>query len=252
VDETTGYPKHLTLEWLKENKKPLYVRNVTRPRGQIGVNFVQTNGRARTIKIPRTHLPVCLTTQVGWDTILGSDDLRMCIVRGVLDIVVPERAEQELASEPAAAETERMQLSEFSAKQGFLSKRVREMEKMEDKKVDPNAPGIEPLGIETNVIQPRILSLVEKLTNNDISIKGALSELKTMEGELRETDCSYIIANGPEGQIRNYVQKTLAHIRSASASSYDIRDDADGPALTTEEQADESRREALARQHQQV
>lgn len=251
MTETTDYPKTLTLEWLKEHGKPLYVRNITRPRGQIGVNFVQTNGRARTIKIPRTHLPVCLTTQVGWDTILGSDDLRMCIVRGVLDIVIPEEAERELASEPAMEETERMQLSEFSAKQSFLSKRVQQMQKAEEQKVDPDAPGIEPLGIETNVIQPRILSLVEKLTNQDISIKAALNELKTMEGELRETDCSYIIANGPEGQIRNYVQKTLAHIRSASAASFDIRE-GEEPVLTPEERASESRREAMARQHQQV
>lgn len=248
----TKYPKHLTLEWLKQNEKPLYVRNITRPRGQIGVNFVQPSGRARTIKIPRTHLPVCLTNQLGWDTILGSDDLRMCIVRGVLDIVNPEVAEKELASEPAAAETERLQLSEFSAKQQFVSKRVRQMEKFDAEKVDPNAPGLEPLGIETNVIQPRILSLVEKLANGDIPIKGALNELKTMEGELKETDCSYIIANGPEGQIRNYTQKLLAQIRGASAASYDLRDDGEEPPMTPEEQAHESEREARARQYQQV
>lgn len=245
------YPKHLTLEWLKEQNKPLYVRNITRPRGQIGVNFVQPSGRAKTIKIPRTHLPVCLTNQLGWETILGSDDLRMCIHKGVVDIVVPEVAEKELASEPAMAEAERLQLSEFSAKQQFVSKRVRQMEDMEAQKVDPNAPGLEPLGIETNVIQPRILSLVEKLANQDISIKAALSELKTMEGELQETDCSYIIANGPEGQIRNYTQKMLAQIRSASAASHDFREE-DEPVMTPEEKAQESQREAMARQYQQV
>jgi hypothetical protein len=249
----TDYPKQLTLEWLKEKSKPLYVRNITRPRGQIGVNFMNPNGRTKTIKIPRTHLPVCLTNQIGWDTILASDDLRMCIVRGVLDIVIPEVAEKELASEPAVIETERLQLSEFSAKQSFVSKRVQEMERAEATKVDPNAPGLEPLGIETNVIQPRIMSLVEKLRNQDIPIKAALSELKTMEGELRETDCSYILSNGPEGQIRNYVQKLLAQIRSTSAAKYDIRDDGeDEPVMTPEEQASESQREAIARQYQQV
>lgn len=249
--EPTQYPKHLTLEWLKEHNKPLYVRNITRPCGQIGVNFVQANGRAKTVKIPRTHLPVCLSNQLSWETILLSDDLRICIVKGVIDIVNPEEAERELASEPAIAETERLQLSEFSAKQQFLSKRVREMENAENQKVDPNAAGLEPLGIETNVIQPRILSLVEKLLNQDISIKAALSELKTMERELRETDCSYIIANGPEGQIRNYAQKLLAQIRGTSAASYDIRDD-DEPVMTPEERAKEAQREALARQYQHV
>lgn len=246
----TDYPNQLTLEWLKENNKPLYVRNITRPRGQIGVNFVQPNGRARTVKIPRTYLPVCLTNQLGWDTILGSDDLRMCIVKGVLDIVVPEVAEKELASEPAIAETERQQLSAFSAKQTFTSKRVQEMEKTLEQRVDPDAPGLEPLGIDTAVIQPRVLALVERLRNQDIPIKAALTELKTMEEELRETDCSYVITN-TDGQIRNYMQKLLAQIRGRSAESHNILDDSE-PVMTPEEQAQESRREAIARQHQQV
>lgn len=249
---TEEYPKHLTLEWLKENSKPLYVRNMTRPRGQLGINFVQPNGRTKMIKIPRAHLPMCLTSQVGWDTILASDDLRICISKGVIDIVVPEQAEKELSSQEAVAETERLQLSQFSAKQQFVGKRVQEMETTVAQSQGAKTQALEPLGIETNVIQPRILSLVEKWKNGDVSIKAALSELKTMEEELRETDCSYIIANGPEGQIRNYVQKLLAQIRGRSAAAHDFTEPEEEPVMTPEERAEESRREALARQYQQV
>lgn len=253
MQEKTQYPKNLTLEWLKQNEKALYVRNITRPRGQLGVNFIDSGGRAKAFKIPRTHLPVCLTDRFGWDTILHSDDLRMCLVKGVLDIVIPEIAERELASEPALEEAERLQLSQYSAKQQFVGKRVRDMEKTVEQRVDPNTPGIEPLGIDPQVIQPRILSLVERLKNGDVSIKGALTELKTMEDEIKETDCSYIISNGPEGQVRNYSQKLLAQLRGRSAAAHDIRDDDESPpVMTPEEEALESQREALARQYQQV
>jgi len=249
---TPQYPKRITLEWLKQNQQPLYVRNMTRPRGQLGINFVQPNGRTKMIKITRSHLPMCLTDQVGWDTILASDDLRICMSKGVLDIVPPDQAEQELSSEEAVAETVRTQYSQFSAKNQFVGKRVQGMEETIAQAQEAKTQALEPLGIETNVIQPRILSLVEKWKNGDVSIKMALNELKVMEEELRETDCSYIIANGPEGQIRNYVQKLLAQIRGRSAAEYDVTQ-ADGePAMTAEERAAESRREALARQYQQV
>jgi hypothetical protein len=247
----TAKPNRLTLEWLKRNDRPLYVKNTTRPKGQMAINFVDPNGHVTVIKLTRTHLPICLTDRLGWDTILASNDLRACIVKGVVDIIDPDIAERELNSEGAVAETERHQLSEWSAKQAFMSPRVREMDRLEQNKVDPNAPGLEPLGIETTVIQPRIMSMVEKLSNGDLSIKAALSEMKTMEAELRETDCSYIITNGPEGQVRNYAQKMLAQLRSSSAASHDIRDDQQ-PVMTPEEQEQESQREALARQYQQV
>ena len=249
---TQPYPKHLTLEWLKQNQQPLYVRNTTRPRSQLGINFVQPNGRTKMIVIWRSHLPMCLTDQVGWDTILASDDFRICMAKGVIDIVKPEQAEQELGSEEATAETERMQYSRYSAKQQFLGKRVQELGETIAHSQDAKTQQLEPLGIETNVIQPRILSLVEKWRNGDVSIKAALGELKTMEEELRETDCSYIIANGPEGQIRNYVQKLLAQIRGRSAAEHDFTQPEDEPVMTPEERAEESRREAVARHYQQV
>jgi hypothetical protein len=245
-------PKRLTLEWLKQNNLPLYVRNLTRPRGHLGVNFVQPNGHIKMIKITRSHLPLCLTEQLGWDTILASDDLRICIAKGVLDIVPPDVAEAELSSQEAVDETARTQYSQFSAKHQFIGKRVQDLQETVDQAAEAKTQSLEPLGIETNVIQPRILSLVEKWKNGDVSIKAALSELKIMEEELRETDCSYIIANGPEGQIRNYVQKLLAQIRGRSAAAHDFTQADDEPVMTAEERAQESRREAVARQYQNV
>jgi hypothetical protein len=243
------YPPTLTLEWLRDQKLPIYVRNTTRPRGQVAINFPQQNGRVKVLKIPRIHLPVCLSDQMSYETILQSDDLRTCVVRGVLDLVRPDEAYTELSTEGGAAEMQQHTLSEFSAKQAFVSKRVRELEKVVE--ADPrNSPTVQALGVETNVITPRILALVEKLTHGDVSIKAALTELKTMEDELKETDCSYVISNGPDGQIRQFCQKVLAKIRNSGGNDYNVDDDA--TELTPEQQAEEARREALARQHQRV
>ncbi len=245
------WPSRLTLEWLVENKMPIYVRNITRPRGQLAVNFPKVHGGVKVEKIPRTHLPVRLNDRMSYDTILAADDLRQCIYKGVLDLVRPDVAWKELQDPSNQEETDRMQLSAFSARNTFVSERVQDMEKTVENRVDPNAPSLSPLGIETNIINPRIMRFVEQLKNGDISIKAAISELKTMETELTDKDCSYIIANGPDGQIRSHVQKVLASIQGQGIQEYSV-DDSDTVNMTPEERAEEARREAAARADQAV
>jgi hypothetical protein len=249
--ERKDYPDHLDLDWLIENKLPVYVRNTTRPRGQIAINFVQVNGRSKVIKIPRTSLPIHLSRQVSGETIAVSDDLRQCIMKGVIELIRPDLAYAELLDPENAHEIQALQLSDFSSKNAFMSPRVSDMQKSIDGKVDANSPSLEPLGVETNVLNPRVMSMVEKLINGDMSIKAAMSELKILEPELKDTDCSYMITNGPEGQIRTYVQKILAKIRGTQVKASTIEDDA-APEMTPEEAAKEAAREAAARSHQRV
>lgn len=242
------YPHHITLEWIAENKQSVYVRNITRPRGQIAVNFVHPSGNSRVEKIPRTHLPVCLSDRLSYDTILGSDDLRALLVKGILELVPEDVAKEELVGEDAMSEVNQLTLSQYSAKQSFISERVKEMEDTVDRNIPREMP--QELGIDTQVINPRILSLVQKLESQDISVKAAISELKTMEGELRDTDCSYILKNVPKkGQIKTYVNKVLEKLMLAAL---DNTDDADDDDLTPEEKAQEMQRESIARQHQHV
>lgn len=246
-----GYPPTLTLEWLVDNKLPVFVRNTTRPRGQIAVNFPGPHGRVKVIKIPRTHLPIHLNAQMSYETIITSDDLRQCIFKGVIDLVRPDLAWTELQDPDNQVETDRMQLSQFSAKQAFVSKRVQDMEKTVDNRVDPSAPQLQTLGVETQVINPRIMRFVERMRAGDLPIKEAIGELKTMASELQATDCSYIIANGPHGQVRNYVQKVLAKIHGQQLEEQSFDTD-EMPVMTPEEQTKEAQRESLARQGQVV
>jgi len=239
----------LDLDWLIENKLPVFVRNTTRPRGQVAVNFQHPTGKVKVEKIPRTHLPINLSRKLSPDTILLSDDFRAMISKGVIELVRPDIAWDELQNPENAHEIERLQLSDFSAKSAFVSPRVKAMEKTDANRVDPNAPSLEPLGVETSVLTPRVLSLVERLQNGDMPIKTALSELKTMEPELKDTDCSYIITNGPDGQIRSYAQKVLAKLRGQQIASTSVEDDGDLK-LSPEEEAREAQREAAARAYQ--
>jgi hypothetical protein len=93
-----------------------------------------------------------------------------------------------------------------------------------------------------------------------------LGELKAMEEELNAADCAYIITNGPDGQIKQYVQGVLANIKSSPATAaapaptqpadkvpedYDLSND-DMSDLTDEERMIEQQREATARAQQKV
>jgi hypothetical protein len=248
----TDYPTHLDIDWLVLSNLPIYVRNTTRPRGQVAINFTDVSGKAKTRKIPRTHLPYKLTGQLSSETIQRSDDLRQTISKGVLELVRPDIAWQEMQDPDNAYEIERLQLSDFAARNAFVSPRVKDMENIEANKGNTTTP--ETLGIETNVINPRILGIVEKVLHGDMPIKAALSELRVMETELKDTDCSYIITNGPEGQIRGYAQKVLAKIRGQGTQPQPVAQDDDNaePTLTPEEMEREQRREAAARALQHV
>jgi len=245
------YPDQLTLEWLAEQNLPVYVRNITRPRGQLAINFPVGNGRTQVIKLLRTHLPIRLSDKLSYTTILESNDLRICWDKGVVDYVRPDVAWEELQDPGASEQIKRLRLSQFSAKNAMVSTRVSDMEKTIDGKVDADTLQLEPMGIDTKDLNPRVLRFVEQLRSGDLPIKAALSELKTMEDEIRDTDCSYIIANGPEGQVRNYVQKILAQRQGTQIDENSVVDDGEAD-LTDEEKAEEASREAQARQHQRV
>lgn len=238
------WPKTLTLDWLMKHELPVYVRNTTRPRGQLAVNFPRPHGGVKAEKIPRTHLPIELSGKLSKETIMASDDFRACIAKGVVDLVRPDHAWEELQDPENAAETDRLQLSAFSAKNAFVSPRVQDMEKTVDNRVDSNT-SVQQLGIDTQMVNPRIMRFVEQLKTGDLSIKAAISELKTMEGELTDRDCSYIVANGPGGQIKTYVQKVLATLQGTGIANYSVEDDG-APEMTAAERAADAQRAAAA------
>ena len=248
--EGIDYPTPLDIDWLLEKNLPVFVRNLSRPRGTLMVHFTQSNGHVKGVKIHRTALPINLSSRLSKETLGSSDDLRQCIMKGMLEVVRPDLAEIELSDPENAHEIQTLQLSDFSSRNQFMSGRVQDMQKTADNKIDANAPSLEPLGVETSVLNPRVMSMVEKLKNGDMSIKAAVTELKILEPELKDTDCANLITNGPDGQIKTFVQKILAKIRGTAVKASSVEDVE--PVLTPEEQAAEAQREAAARAHQRV
>lgn len=245
------WPQKLTLEWLKKNEQPVYVRNTTRPRGQLAVNFPKSSGGMKVVKIARTHLPINLSEQLAYDTILNSDDFRACLGKKVVELVRPDHAWQELQDPDAQSAIDELQISAFSAKNAFVSPAVTDMSKTVDASTAPSSP-IDVTGLDTELVQARVLRFVEQVKNGDMSVKSAMGELKTMDGELKDTDCSYIIANTDDGQIRSYCQKALAGLQGRQIETSGYGSQEDMPDMTAAEKQAEANRESQARANQQT
>jgi hypothetical protein len=255
----------LTIESLVRDGKNVYVKNNTRPKGHIVIQMVLPNGSTHPIVIPRTHLPICLNDFVSSDVIMQSHDLRQYLSKQVIVLVEPEVAEAALSDPEAKEELERLRASEFSASSAFVSERVSTMEETIDQANTAQNAAFAASEVPSDQITPRVLDIVNRLISKDLPIKGALGELKAMEEELNPADCAYIITNGPDGQIKQYVQSVLANIKSTPAvaapaptqpankvpEDYDLSND-DMSDLSEEERMIEQQREATARAQQKV
>ncbi|MFA5750537.1 MAG: hypothetical protein WC895_04975, partial [Candidatus Shapirobacteria bacterium] len=90
----------LRLDDLLKEKKAIYVKNMTNPRGQIVLTIADTkSGRIHKIAIPKIELPICLSDRLNSELIDASTDLRHYISKGVLELVEPARAEEILNRE---------------------------------------------------------------------------------------------------------------------------------------------------------
>jgi hypothetical protein len=255
---------NMSIEKLIKDGSRVYVKNNTRPKGHIVIQMMLPNGSTHPIVIPRTHLPICLNDFVSSDVILQSHDLRQYLSKNVITLVDPKEAERLLADPEAKEELERLRASEFSASSAFVSERVSAMENVITQANAAQNAAFAATEVPSDQITPRVLDIVNRLLSKDLSIKGALGELKAMEEELTAADCAYIITNGPDGQIKQYVQSVLANIKSGVVaapaptqpankvpSEYDLRND-DMSDLTEEERMIEEQREAAARAQQKV
>lgn len=242
----------LTLDQLVADGKPVYVRNRTRPRGRMQITFVLGNGKTHGVAIPRTHLPICLNDHVPPETIRGSHEVRSYINKGVLELVDPAVAEKELSDPANREELDQLRLSEFSAKAPFVSERASSMEKTTQQGTPNN---FETLGITQDQINARVLDVVSRLATGDLQVKAGITEIRNMEDELTPADLSYIIAQGPDGQIKQYAQTLLAKATSIKLppnTNPATLDEEGAPELTPAEKAEEARRETAARTLQQV
>lgn len=260
-------PNKLTLDWLLRHDCEVYVRNMTKPRGNVVLNITLPNGKNQVVKIPKTFLPINLSEHAAPDVLGGSHDLKSYIRKGILDLIWPPKAEADLNTEEARDEMRRLNISDFSQMSKWTSKRQSEaLDTERNAELLRASTKFDVAAQEAQTISPRVMQLVENYKSDDMSAKELLVELRAIDSDLTATDCSYLIANGPEGQVRELAQKVLARLVPAAAtetseesagelqavpSDLNISDDAEDE-MTDEELQEEAMREAAARASQAV
>jgi len=202
----------INLDELIRQGKNIYVKNNANIAGKFLINFSDPHSnRVETVIIPRTYLPINLNQFVTPDMIRGSYDLRSWVSKGLLTLISEEDAEAELNDPENKEELKRLFVSEFSKDASAYSNKLHEAIKVEPIKPE-TAITFGDSTEEGVTITPRILSFVEKLFTEELSVHNGLQELKIMEKqkELTVDDCNYMINELGEGQVKNAVQKIRA------------------------------------------
>jgi hypothetical protein len=232
-------PATFDLDYLLDKNLQVYVGNTTRPAAAVLLSMVTSTGQVKPVRVPRTSLPVCISNYTDRETIRRSNDLRDFIRKGILSLIWPDDAKAALSTPDAIEEMQRLNVSEFSARNMMLSQTVKNAQNTAEIVPSINNETV------TEILTPRVMDIVNRLGSNDTSPKAALSELKAMERELTSTDLAHIVSNTEaQPQIKSWAQAALAKIGS-------VKDD-DADDLTPEQKETERQREVKAREQQQT
>lgn len=215
----TDFRPRPTLHQLVSQNLPIYVKNLTRPRGQVVLTITLNNGKNTPLKIPKTFIPINLSDHAPVDVLANCYDLSQYILKGILELQWPDEAAAELGGGDSQDEIRRLQLSEFSSLSKFTSKRVQDAERTEAQTKQLTASSkFDVSDTEVQTISPRVMQLIQFYKADDKTAKEILSELRIIETELTNADCSYVVSNGPAGQVREFCQRVLAKLQPAAAS----------------------------------
>jgi hypothetical protein len=103
LDHIRNNPHDLTLEFLRDNGLPVYVKNTIKSGQVILVTMLDAGGRRTSHRIEKTWIPQNLSERYAYDTIMRSDELKDLIFRRAVLLIHPEEAINALKS-PRAQE----------------------------------------------------------------------------------------------------------------------------------------------------
>jgi hypothetical protein len=230
------------IDQILDENKPIWVRNVHKPRGLIILTMTDRSGRVQKLDIPGVKHPVCLSDRVTPDTLRNSRDLRDLIMRRVLEIVPPAEAEAYYETNPRAREDVDRAYQYLDYGNPEIRK-MRETGRPEDdallyhkqhdaivvgenpgvslsQPVDPQDVGIAD-NDEDGDVQARVKVLVAALTTREKKAREVRSELEGLD--LSEADLAYIVANS-QGLVEKYAKQEFAARRG---QSLDVSGDSD-------------------------
>ena len=233
----------LDLDGLLNEGKKIYVKNTSRPMGHIVLTFVTAHGKAVPRNIPRTWIPICLTDTLSPDIIAQSNELRQFLNKGILALVDPQVAQDELKTADASEESRRLNLSDFSQK-AEVTERTLTLESQ----YTPAANPLNPQGPEgmADPVNNRVKSTLLRVESKDITEREAVAEFRIMQGELSSHDLTYIISQvDDEGPLKRFAFSVLSE-HSASVAQDVVETD------TGEDPPEDPAQVAAARTHQEV
>ena len=212
----------LDLDSLLNEGKKIYVKNTSRPMGHIILTFVTANGKSVPRNIPRTWIPICLTDTLSPDIIKQSNELRQFISKGILALVDPATALEEMQEKDAIDEEKRLHLSDFSNK-SVATERVLALDNQYTAEVNPLNPQGPPEGMTVDPVNNRVKSTLLRVESKDITEREAVSEFRIMEGEITSHDLTYVISqmekDGKEGPLRKWAFRVLAESQKAPSAA---------------------------------
>lgn len=220
----------LDLDSLLNDGKKIYVKNTSRPMGHIVLTFVTAHGKAVPRNIPRTWIPICLTDTLSPDIIAQSNELRQFLNKGILGLVEPSEAQNELQGTDAQEESRRLNLSDFSNK-AEATERTLTLTNQFTATANP----LNPQGPEgmSDPVNNRVKSTLLRVEAKDITEREAVAEFRIMQGELSSHDLTYIISSlEADGPLKRFAFQVLSeHQALVDANVADVNEPADDPAL---------------------
>ncbi|KKN51239.1 hypothetical protein LCGC14_0624690 [marine sediment metagenome] len=218
----------LDLDALLNEGKKIYVKNTSRPMGHIVLTFVTAHGKAVPRNIPRTWIPICLTDTLSPDIIAQSNELRQFLNKGILALVEPTVAQNELKTADASEESRRLNLSDFSDK-AEVTERTLVLDNQFTAEANPLNP-MEPAQL-ADPVNNRVKSTLLRVESKDITEREAVAEFRIMQGELTSHDLTYIISQvEDEGPLKRFSFAVLSeHSAAVAQDVVDTDDPAEDP-----------------------
>lgn len=137
--------------------------------------------------VPKTWVPICITDQVSHDTIKGSDDFRLNLQKGLIELLSGERARELLSDPDADEELARLNISKYSSFEGDMKKET----------VSAFAEKLE--------VSDNVAIVVKDILNREVSVTDKFHMLRGEEENLKVDDYRYIALHG-EGKVKEWAQ----------------------------------------------
>lgn len=227
--------KHI--DQILDENKPVWVRNIHKPKGQIVLAMYDRSGQVIKVVLPPLNHPICLTDRVTPETIRHSTSLRDLLSRKVLELVSPADAQQHYEIYPNAREA----VDRAFSQQDYGNPEIRKMRETGAKDDDllySNSDGAVIAGRNPNIVaedkddgdigvipdnedgdvQPRVKVLMEALANREKKAREVRSDLEFLD--LSDSDLAYIVSHS-QGLVEKYAKQEFASRRGGNLEVLD-------------------------------